>query len=72
MKSSASPQMPFCTREGFPRQNWPQLQKAVLSCVDGSLFASTDLMIKPVRSSLVFGLLARRTWPLALMVSTNQ
>ena len=25
-----------------------------------------------VRSSLVFGLLARRTWPLALMVSTNQ
>lgn len=46
--------------------------KTVLSCVDGSLFASTDLMIKPVRSSLVFGLLARRTWPLALMVSTNQ
>jgi hypothetical protein len=45
---------------------------AALSCVDGSLFASTDLMIKPVRSSLVFGLLARRTWPLALMVSTNQ
>ena len=25
-----------------------------------------------VRSSLVFGLFARRTWPLALMVSTNQ
>ena len=25
-----------------------------------------------VRSSLVFGLLARHTWPLALMVSTNQ
>ena len=25
-----------------------------------------------VRSSLVFGLLTRRTWPLALMVSTNQ
>ena len=43
-----------------------------LSCVDGSLFASADLMIKPVRSSLVFGLFARRTWPLALMVSTNQ
>ena len=25
-----------------------------------------------VRSSLVFGLLTRHTWPLALMVSTNQ
>lgn len=29
-----------------------------------------DLYI--VRSSLVFGLLMRHTWPLALMVSTNQ
>jgi len=46
---------------------------AALSCVDGSLFARpflSDWHI--VRSSLVFGLLARRTWPLALMVSTNQ
>ena len=48
------------------------IRTTALSCVDGSLFASADLMIKPVRGSLVFGLFARRTWPLALMVSTNQ
>jgi len=46
--------------------------KHTLSCVDGSLIASPICGWRFVRSSLVFGLLARRTWPLALMVSTNQ
>ena len=43
------------------------------SCVDGSFFASTFFCgWGLVRSSLVFGLLARRTWRLAQMVSTSQ
>ena len=49
------------------------IRATVLSCVVGSLFASPFFCVgRFVRSSLVFGLLARRTWPLALMVSTNQ